>query len=54
MPCKLPSHIFEVDDATALRLSDLTIRRRKTAAVFRAGLMVVSIALAGIAVAASL
>lgn len=35
MPCRMPSHVFDVDDATAERLTRRTIRRRKerTAAV---------------------
>lgn len=35
MPCNIPAHIFDIDDATAERLTRRSIRRRqeRTAAV---------------------
>lgn len=53
MPCKLPPHIFEVDDATAQRLTELTIRRRRAAVRLRILLLLCSLAIVGCAVAAN-
>ena len=54
MPCKIPSHIFDIDDATAERLTRIAIRRRKSTALLRLGLSLSTIALAGLAVASTI
>lgn len=54
MPCRIPSHIFDLDEATADRLTGLAVRRRRLATISRLGLLVSSIALAGIAVASTI
>lgn len=52
MPCKIPSHIFDIDEATAERLTRRIILQRRAAAVVRFG--VLAVALAGVAAAAAL
>ena len=52
MPCKIPSHIFDIDEATAERLTRRIILQRRATAVVRFG--VIAVALAGVAVAAVL
>lgn len=54
MPCKIPSHIFDIDEATAERLSRRIILQRRAAAVVRFGVLAVAVALAGVAAAAVL
>lgn len=54
MPCRMPSHVFEVDEATAERLTRLAIRRRKSTALLRLGLFLSTVALAGLAVASTI
>ena len=54
MPCRMPAHVFEVDDSTAERLTLLAVRRRRLATISRLGLLVSTIALAGIAVASTI
>jgi hypothetical protein len=54
MPCKIPSHILDIDEATAERLARRIILRRRTAALVRFGVLAVAFALAGVAVAAAL
>ena len=47
MPCKIPNHIFDVDQRTAERLSGQIIRRRRLNAALR---IAVAVALAGVAI----
>ena len=54
MPYKMPSQLSEVDDATAQRLTNIAIRRRKAQALLRFGLFIAVVAISGIAVAASI
>ena len=53
MPCNIPAHIFDIDEATAERLALYNIRRRRAAVRLRILLLLCSLALVGCAVAAN-
>lgn len=49
MPIAIPSYIPDLDDWTARRLERLVIRRRRIAALLRAGLSVAALSIAVLA-----